>query len=275
MTFEIIGISSVLLALLIIFRMLQKRSRGKVQVRSGLKLMGLMKKIIVLTQQHRGTSNAYRQGNYSQKGKLLELQSELDALIAEGNTENLAYFPQWLSFTEHWPRLKNYVLSEDNHSQNIIRQHNMMIDGQLSLFDDLVRYYNLHTLMLDEVTRVSELCLDTLRTVETIGQARAVGAGICAKGHSEGVDLITLNFLKISLASSTKELCNTLPMINNSDLSASLTRSAQNIVESSHNLVKTIESQVLIDGPISLDSKKYFDLATSSIDVLLQLKLIL
>mgnify|MGYP003384705874 CR=1 FL=1 len=271
MAYNFIGIAAVLFVptLVVAARLKYTRRKERENIKTGLELMGLIKQVIVLTQQHRGTSNAYRQGSYSQKSTLLDLQTRLDALIAEGNYKNLAYFPQWESFTEHWPRLKQYVLSDDDYSQNIMRQHNMMIEGQLSLFDDLTRYYNLHTVMLDNVTRVSELCLDTLRTVETIGQARAIGTGMCAKGVNGGVDSIALNFLKLSLTSSAAELCNTLPTIKNSELAATLTRSASNIIESSQHLVTTIESQVLVEGPISLDSKKYFDLATSSIDELL------
>lgn len=272
MSFEIMistVISCVLIIIFIVYKVLSSRRQEREKVKTGLESMTLIKQVIVLAQQHRGVSNAYRQGNLSLKGKLMLLQSELDALILTKGGGELMLFPQWESFVEHWPRLKNYVFNDKADLQNMIRQHNLMIDGHLSLFDDVTRYYNLHSLMLDSVTRVSELCLDTLRTAETVGQARAVGAGICARGLSNGVDAIALNFLRLSLDSSVKELCRILLTIQNEELSSALTRSSEGMAKASEELLDIIESKILIEGTVTFDSKKYFDLATSSIDELL------
>ena len=272
MSFEImitIGVSSMLITLFIVYKVSSSRRQEREKVRTGLESMNLIKQVIVLAQQHRGVSNAYRQGNVSLKVKLTTLQAELDHLIIAGGINKLTLFPQWESFIEHWPRLKNYVFNDQADIQNMVRQHNLMIDGHLSLFDDVTRYYNLHSIMLDSVTRVSELCLDTLRTAETVGQARAVGAGICAKGLSNGVDAIVLNFLRLSLDSSVKELCAVLLTIQNEELSSALTRSSQGMAKASEELLDVIESKILVEGAVTFDSKKYFDLATSSIDELL------
>jgi hypothetical protein len=254
----------------IVIKVVASRRKNKDQIKTGFLLISLIKQVIVLSQQHRGISNSLGQGNDSKRKTLISLQGQIDELIVKGINNGLNKFPQWESFVEYWPRLKNYVLSDKLESRNLLRQHNIMIEGHLSLFDDVARYYKLHTIMLDNITHASELCLDTLRTAEMIGQARAVGAGICAKGMTEGVDFIALNFLKISLANSTKELCNALSNVNNSKLSASLKNAAGSIRDRAQRLVNTIENQVLIDGVISLDSKDYFATATQPIDELLK-----
>ncbi len=266
MYLEVIGIGGILIIFFIVIRVQASRRKDNVQLKTGLALVAIIKRVIILSQQHRGISNAFSLGDALQKPKLISLQHELDQLLRSESSRQLNKFSQWESFVEHWPRLKNHVLTGKTNSQNIIRQHNLMIEGHLSLFDDVCRYYNVHTIMLDRFIHASELFLDTLRTAETIGQARAVGAGICAKGASEGVDFISLNFLKISLASSTKELSNAFGTLDNPELSDVLTNYARDIVSNTAKLISVIENQVLIDSTITLDSKEYFDLATSPID---------
>ena len=143
-----------------------------------------LKQLIDLSQQHRGTSSAVCAGNASLVGKLTFLQQQIDQFILGAQNTEMQTLPQWQSFVDHWPRLKKQVLDRNLTPHQVIRQHNAMIEGQLSLFDDLSRLYNLHHFMLDNITRLSEICLDTLRAAEILGQMRAVGSTLCARGQA-------------------------------------------------------------------------------------------
>ncbi|HSG92625.1 MAG TPA: hypothetical protein VK999_02860, partial [Methylotenera sp.] len=205
MTFWSISIVSVLLLGLVLRCRLQQRVQYQ-QLRLGLAHLSRLQQLIMLCQQHCGTSNAVVNGDQSLRPQLLNLQQKIDSFIKDRQSPALERFPQWESFVDHWPRLKQNVLLSNQKAFLLVRQHNVMIEGQLSLTDDVCRYYRLHHLMPDNMTRVSEVCLDTLRVAETIGQMRAIGSGICSRGRVDGADTITLEFLHRSVQGRTEEL---------------------------------------------------------------------
>jgi len=266
---EIIFVAAVSLVCIIGFsRSRSKQGELSEQIKLGLTLFTHIQKIMSLSQQHRGTSNAVLQGNDNLKPRLTALQRDLDTLISEGAELNLAEFSQWESFAEHWPRLKLRSMKCDLEPQNLIRQHNMMIDGQLSLLDEIISYYGLSLLKLDRMTHVSELCLDLLRVVERIAQARGLGSGICAKGKCTGADQISLNFLNVSISGATNGLFNELNSIDNPELSEVFSSSSSLIKSGVDNLVQAINTQVLTDKT-TINASDYFNLATKPIDDLL------
>jgi len=271
MHLEIIFIVVVSLVCIIGFsRSRSKKSEQSEQIKLGLTLFTHIQKIMSLSQQHRGTSNAVLQGNDNLKPRLTALQRDLDKLISEGSEFNLTEFAQWESFSEHWPRLKVRSMNCDLEPKNLMRQHNMMIDGQLSLLDDIISYYGLSLLKLDDVTHVSQLCLDLLRVVETIAQARGLGSGVCAKGECTGVDQISLNFLKSSISGAENELFNELNSIDTLELSERFSSSSKRIKLGVENLVHAISTQVLTDKT-TINASDYFNLATKPIDDLLDI----
>jgi hypothetical protein len=145
-----------------------------------------------------------------------------------------------------------------------------MIDGQLSLLDDVMRAHDLHRMMLDRFTRISEICIDTLRVAETVGQTRAVGSGICAHGTCEGADKIILDFLRISVQATTSELIKEINGIKNNDLQSELQLASRSIDKTVGQLLSIIDKDVIKDGHISVDSNDYFGVATKAIDEVLK-----
>lgn len=238
------------------------------ELKLGLNLLDQIQKLVLSCQQHRGLSNAVLQGDSNLKQQLLNVQQKIDVLIHEGNKMGFKKFAQWMSFADHWPRLKTHALNRDLPSQNLVRQHNVMIEGHLSLMDEIVRYYNLHTIMLDRVTRMSGLCLDTLRVAETVGQTRAIGSGVCARGTCSGVDKIALNFLRISLMATTEHLFEELSSVENKELHTQFNSASQSVKRSVERLLRALDEFVLIEGNTKIDSNEYFKIATKPIEEL-------
>jgi len=264
----------VFVSLICIISFSRSRTKAREQsdkVQLGLSLLTYIQKVMALSQQHRGMSNAVLQGNDKLKRRLISLQTDLDQLMAAGSALNLTEFSQWESFSEHWPRLKKRAVNCELDPKNLIRQHNMMIDGQLSLLDDIISYYGLRVLKLDNTTHASELCLDILRVIETIAQARGLGSGICAKGECVGVDQISLNFLAASISASTSELINELNSIDNATLSDQFNASSALIKSGGDHLTYTMNKHVLVDGETTISASDYFNLASKPIDDLLDI----
>lgn len=265
-----VGGLTVVCLIYFISRLAVLRREAQSRIEQGILLTVHMKRIIDSCQKHRGTSNAVMQGNNTLKPQLLSLQGDIDQLISSSDSFKLKRFPQWDSFTEHWPRLKKHALAGDLKSHNLVRQHSLMIDGQLSLLDDVMRDHDLHRMMLDRCTRVSEICLDTLRVAETVGQTRAVGSGICARGICEGADRIILDFLRISVQSTTNELIKQISAIKNDDLHQSLQAASTAISASVGKLMEMVEMNVLRDGHLQVDSNDYFNISSRAIDEVLK-----
>ncbi len=265
-----IGGLTVVCLMYLISRLAVMRREEQRRIEQGILLTVHMKRIIDSCQKHRGTSNAVNQGNAKLKPQLVSLQGDIDHLIASSDSLQLKRFPQWESFTEHWPRLKKHALAGDLKSHNLVRQHSLMIDGQLSLLDDVMRDHDLHRMMLDRCTRVSEVCLDTLRVAETVGQTRAVGSGICARGICEGADRIILDFLRISVQSTTNELVKQINGIKNEDLHHALQNASKAISDSIGKLTEMVEFNVLREGRVQVDSNDYFNVSTRAIDEVLK-----
>lgn len=259
------------IGLLFLFnRLALLRKQEQKRIEQGIVLTVHLKRIIDSCQKHRGTSNAINQGNAKLKPQLVNLQSDIERLINSTDSRLLQRFPQWESFAEHWPRLKKHALAGDLKSHNLVRQHSLMIDGQLSLLDDVMRDHDLHRMMLDRCTRVSEICLDTLRVAETVGQTRAIGSGICAHGTCEGADRIIIDFLRISVQNTTGELLKEINSIKNDDLHINLQAAAKAINDSVSKLVDMVEKQVLKEGRLQIDTNDYFNISTRAIDEVLK-----
>ena len=228
-----------------------------------------LKQLIDLSQQHRGTSSAVCAGNASLVGKLTFLQQQIDQFILGAQNTEMQTLPQWQSFVDHWPRLKKQILDRKLTPHQVIRQHNAMIEGQLSLFDDLSRLYNLHHFMLDNITRLSEICLDTLRAAEILGQMRAVGSTLCARGQAGGTETMMLSFQRLTANSRIGELLREIAGIRNKDLVGILAGQNGKIERDTDLLLQTIDQQVLIEGSITLSADDYFKTASRAIDTVL------
>lgn len=265
-----IGGVTVLGLIFLFSRLALLRKQEQKRIEQGIVLTVHLKRIIDSCQKHRGTSNAINQGNAKLKPQLVNLQSDIERLIQSSDSRLLQRFPQWESFAEHWPRLKKHALAGDLKSHNLVRQHSLMIDGQLSLLDDVMRDHDLHRMMLDRCTRVSEICLDTLRVAETVGQTRAIGSGICAHGTCEGADRIIIDFLRISVQNTTRELLKEINSIKNDDLHTNLQVAAKAVNDSVSKLVEMVETQVLKEGRLQIDTNDYFNTSTRAIDEVLK-----
>lgn len=268
MTIWSICIAGVLLLGLAV-RWRQLRLSQHQQLRLGLTHLSRLQQLIMLCQQHRGSSNAVVNGDLSLRPQLLSLQRQIDSFIADKQSRALERFPQWQSFVDHWPRLKQNVLASNQRAFLLVRQHNVMIEGQLSLIDDVCRYYRLHHLMLDNMTRVSEVCLDTLRVAETIGQMRAIGSGICSRGKVDGADAIALEFLHRSVRGRTEELLRELQAIKNPQLREILSNHLPLIRQDIDQLLQLVEQDVLGKKITLVEPAKYFNIATRPISAVL------
>jgi hypothetical protein len=215
----------------------------------GVSFIKVLRSLLTMIQQHRGLTTGYINGNRASKADIDLLDNNIKRLMVEipAISNWMVENNKWSSLVDHWRRLSQAYLQGD--SENNFKQHNILIANLLYLIEDVADFHHL--------TKLGGGSMDTdwrylLSVAEYIGQARALGTGVAAKGECSSVLRIQLNHLhnkiKSSIDSSWSE------------------KSRKEIMQ----LLDCIETQLIVSSP-NIEPGDYFKLATRCIDhVLIQ-----
>jgi hypothetical protein len=210
----------------------------------GIGYIKILRSLLTYIQQHRGLTTGFINGNATAKSDIesLELNIKRTMSDVDSSGEWMHGNIKWASLVDHWSRLNLLYLQGD--ADKNFKQHNVLIANLLYLIDDVADVHHL--------TKVTGDAMDTdwrylLSIAEYIGQARALGAGVAAKGECSSVLRIQLNHLRNKIASSIDA---TWPEQSRTEI---------------HHLLYCIETQLVVDHP-SIQSADYFKLATRCIE---------
>ncbi|MGM8225852.1 nitrate- and nitrite sensing domain-containing protein [Cellvibrio sp. ARAG 10.3] len=213
-------------------------------VDQGLNYVRVMRTLLTHVQQHRGLTTGFLNGNQDAKAEIQALQNKIRKEIVEVN--NLGVWVQanekWRSILDHWSRLSSHYASGE--AMNNLKQHNQLIANILYFIEDIA---DAHHLDSKAPAAFAHQWRSLLFIAESIGQARALGTGVVAKGECSSVLRIQLNHLRNKIASHTGEY---------------LSPQAWAEIE---QLLHCIETDVVIDQP-TISPKAYFQLATRSLE---------
>lgn len=210
----------------------------------GIAYIKLLRGLLTYIQQHRGLTTGFINGNAAAKQDIESLEQNIKRTMSEVDLsgEWMRSNVKWSSLVDHWSRLS--VLYMQGDADKNFKQHNILIANLLYLIDDVADVHHL--------TKVTGDAMDTdwrylLSIAEYIGQARALGTGVAAKGQCSSVLRIQLNHLRNKIASSVDA---TWPEQSRSEI---------------HHLLHCIETQLVVDRP-SIQAADYFKLATRCIE---------
>ena len=213
-------------------------------VDQGLNYVRVMRILLTHVQQHRGLTTGFLNGNQDAKAEIQALQHKIRKEIVEVN--NLGVWVQanekWRSILDHWSRLSSHYASGE--AMNNLKQHNQLIANILYFIENIA---DAHHLDSKAPAAFAHQWRSLLFIAESIGQARALGTGVVAKGECSSVLRIQLNHLRNKIASHTGEY---------------LSPQACAEIE---QLLHCIETDVVIDQP-TISPKAYFQLATRSLE---------
>lgn len=225
-----------------------KKHRSTLLFNRGIEYIKLLRSLLTYMQQHRGLTTGFINGNLAARPDIEALDIRIKRIMAEVDKtgEWMAENVKWSSLVDHWERLGLGYLQGD--ADKNFKQHNILIANLLYLIDDVA-----------DAHRLSKLTGDTMDTdwryllsiAEYIGQARALGTGVAAKGECSSVLRIQLNHLRNKIASS---------------VDASWPEKARVEI---HYLLRCIETQLISDRP-SIDANEYFKLASRCIEHVLE-----
>lgn len=228
----------------LIVSLTRKKRYATLLFTQGIEYIKLLRSLLTYVQQHRGLTTGFINGNLGAKPdiekmaiKIKRVMSELDQAgdWIRGNVK-------WSSLVDHWTRLGVTYMQGD--AEKNFKQHNILIANLLYLIDDVADVHHL--------SKITGDAMDTdwrylLSIAEYIGQARALGTGVAAKGECSSVLRIQLNHLRNKIASS---------------IDASWPDSSRAEIQ---KLLRCIETQLIVDHP-TIQPSDYFTLATQCIE---------
>lgn len=222
----------------------RKKRYATLQFTQGIEYIKLLRSLLTFVQQHRGLTTGFINGNLAVKTEIGALAIKIKRTMADLDSagswmrDNI----KWSSLVDHWTRLGMIYLQGDTDKN--FKQHNIFIANLLYLIDDVADVHHL--------SKITGDAMDTdwrylLSIAEYIGQARALGTGVAAKGECSSVLRIQLNHLRNKIASSVDS---SWPDKSRSEI---------------QQLLRCIETQLVVDRP-SIQAGDYFTLATRCIE---------
>lgn len=222
----------------------RKKRQGTLLFIQGIEYIKLLRILLTCMQQHRGLTTGLINGNTAVKPDIEKLAIKIKDLVGEIDAAGVWMRDnvKWSSLVDHWSRLGMAYLQGD--ADKNFKQHNILIANLLYLIDDVADVHHL--------SKITGDAMDTdwrylLSIAEYIGQARALGTGVAAKGECSSVLRIQLNHLRNKIASS---------------VDASWPDKSRLEIQ---QLLRCIETQIIIEHP-SIQASDYFKLATSCIE---------
>lgn len=232
----------------------------------------LLRTMIQHMQEHRGMSSTYLNGNKDFKKDLElkgdELKKDIDALNqALTDNKDLA------NVKEDWSQIQKELSQiQTNLDQMTAKEsfvsHTALIQKALELTQKISTDTSL--VLQDDTSSyfLVEMTMSSLPTMaEKMGQSRARGSGIAAKKEITTDDKQQLLSLLESINFNMRVSTKAMTILLKEEPSISILKESYDKAISSTDLLKnTITAEFIEKDQISIESKEYFDLATSSIN---------
>lgn len=250
----------ILLFVLVGIQLSISRKKHKEKVMATLRMVAIIKRIIGLSQKHRGLTATYLQCNNSVAGELYEIRQNIEALINDANQFALTTSEaRWEAYLDHWRRLESTSMQLT--PPESFKQHTSLIETLLYLLQDVAEHIEFAETD-QSLNEAHFLWREFPQLVEYIGQARAVGVATATKGESSQIDKVKLGYLceKINLMSDT--VFNKLNQMTKVSESDQLNQAKQARI----HLVSLINEQLILPVKVSIANQEYFAIASHTME---------
>lgn len=232
--------------------------------------------------QHRGMTNAYRNGNLALESRILDKREEIAAditAITAINNELGQQFDSgalWADIQNDWADLQQRAFSAP--AEEVFNDHSRLVAKLYQLIEH-VSYQS--GLVLDpalDTTYIIEALVYQLPGVtENLGQARGLASGLASKGSINLQERVQLSTLigQIDSESEAMDKILTLAIAEIPTLSQQLDQTLLNKAAAMESFIETINQEILFSNVISSSSDNIFQLGTAAIDANAQLYQIL
>lgn len=236
------------------------RKQQKERFKATLKRVAIIKRIIGLSQKHRGLTATYLQGNKAVAGELHEIRRHIESLINDANQlTQTTDEERWEAYLDHWRRLE--ATSMQLTPPESFRQHTSLIETLLYLLQDVAEHIEFAETD-PSINDAHFLWREFPQLVEYIGQARAIGVATATKGVSTQIDKVKLGYLceKINLMSEI--VFGKLNQVASVSESSQLHQAKQACLQ----MVCLINEQLIGPDKVSITNQDYFAKASHTME---------
>lgn len=225
-----------------------------------LSLITSLKKLIGLSQKHRGLNATLLQGNQTVSADIESLRVTISQVI-----ESIKLFSvikteaRWDGYLDHWQRLQKNSASLS--VAQSFEQHTVLVETLLYLLEDVAQRLELED-KNENMIRYYYLWQSFPHVVEYIGQARAIGVAVATKAVSTQVDKVKLGYLCDKISNMTTLVFTQL----NEHKTGTTTEQIEHCRQRCTSLVNTIQASLINQDTVTLDSQTYFELASDTMD---------
>jgi hypothetical protein len=241
----------------------QQQKRQHIQL--NIQQLALLRALIAGLQRHRGLSNGVLCGDASLSQDLATARQGLDRHIHTAQALDSTHRDAWHSLIDHWSRMREGRSSDQ---ANNLAQHHLIIRNSIFLMEDVASEIDLSEGRA-ELGYLPCIWREVIQAAEWAGQARALGTGIAAAGHSSAEQRVRMRFLyqKIELLSGTAFATLKRHTAEHPANGFHLQHGAQVMAD----FLDCIQHELLGQEKPVIAAKSYFQRATQAIDELLAL----
>ncbi|MFI8608193.1 nitrate- and nitrite sensing domain-containing protein [Pseudomonas sp. NPDC077649] len=241
--------------------------RQRLQLRqANIAQLALLRGLIGAFQRHRGLSNGVLCGDRSLSHDLAGTRQELDRLIRDVQALASNHADAWHGLIDHWSRLRD---GHGGDAANNLLQHHLIIRNSIFLMEDVASEIDLGAGRA-ELGYLPCIWREVVQAAEWAGQARALGTGVAAAGHSSAEQRVRMRFLaqKIELLSGAAFATLRRHLAHYPQDDTWRLGQCERMVE---DFLRCLEQDLLGREQPVIAAKQYFQHATQAIDALLGL----
>jgi len=234
----------------------------------GIRVNRLIKQLLLDVQQHRAMASALLNGDKSFGTKLEQKQAGIEhdmAALDALHSRILAAERRWDGIRDNWQALRKEVLALS--AEDSFRRHVEFVRSIVYLMGDVAERSQVVGSCGADSALARALWHKLPVAAEGLGQARALGAGVAAKGQCPSVARIRLRFLKGRIRETMQWVSDDLKCAD-----ASQAASMLGLWEATHKTVSDflalLEENIIDAEKPSIDAEHYFGSATKTIDAL-------
>jgi hypothetical protein len=215
-----------------------------------------------MTQKHRGLCASYIQGKTQVKDELTNINNTIHPLVSQLDDQNvMSQQDRWIGYKDHWSRL-----SKQATQLNLVEsfeQHTSLITNLLFLFEDAAEQQNFNQNSHPNNPNIDMLWKTLPFAAEYIGQSRAIGVAIAAKGVSTQVDKVKLGYLETKI-SQLSELVFT-NITTNQTQQVKMVNLAK---DSCQYFTALLQTELLEVNTVKISPEQYFEAASQAMDAI-------
>lgn len=251
--FPVIEIIPIVILLVVTALTVMRHKAARQQQEQGVLWLQALRMLITHIQRHRGLCAGVLAGDHSLQERLAETQLQVSRDFAQIGAVGdwIKHNSSWQGITQHWARLAGNIPRLT--VPRAIDQHNRLIKSILVLIDDIAVAHHLHSGPAFKFN----IWRDLLTLAEYIGQARAVGTVLAAKGN----DWSSSDYVKArtDLQHLDQQIVATLDLPRCRD--GLDPESLQDVLD----FLTFVDGQVLREGPL-ISAPEFYTEATKTLD---------